>query len=156
MRAPPLPLLLLLPSLALASAPAQRRAPPKPTARVSPTPPPLELDEATEAERDQALADAKHKADMAEFLEARELYRRAVELDPAHAGARSGLATVQAECLANARRQISEAKAYKAAFNYDEAKKALELALRYADDVTTRENQQARELLGAIRRETER
>lgn len=153
-------LLLLLPSLALAdvapwgSKKSNRTKKPTPTPTVAPVK--VELDEATVAKRDQLLADAKHKSDMAEFLESRQLYREALAIDHDSAQAKAGLAAVEVECLKNARRQISEAKAYQSAFNYSEAKKSLELALKYADLPTYKEHQQAKGMVSAINRETER
>lgn len=153
-------LLVLLPSLAVADV-APRNGAKKPANRVkkptpTPTAAPVELDEATVAKRDQLLADAKHKNDMAEFLGARQLYREALATDHDSAEAKAGLAAVEVECLRSAKRQISEAKAYQAAFNYSEAKKSLELALKYADLPTYKEHEQAKGMVSAINRETER
>lgn len=153
-------LLVLLPALAAAGAPGTQK-PSKRPAKTKPAPPPTpapepELDAAAAAERDQVLADAKHKLDMAEFLESRALYRKAIALDPASADAKAGLASAEKECLDSARHQISEAKVFKSAFNHDEAMKALQLALQYADQPHYKENQTARDLIAAIKRESER
>ena len=152
-------LVLALPSLAVADGPRPKstRSPAKAKKPMAtPTPAPVELDEETAAKRDALLAEAKHKSDMAEFRESRQLYRDALAIDHDSADAKKGLAAVEVECLLSARRQISEAKAYQAAFNYSEAKKSLELALQYADLPSYKEHVQAKGMVSAINRETER
>ena len=153
-------------TLALASGPAFAdiaRDPPskssrvkKPKATPTPAPAPAEVDEETAARRDEILAKAKHQSDMAEFLDARKLYREAIALDKTSEDAKKGLAAVELECLRNATRQISEAKAYQAANNDSEAVKSLELALKYADLETYKEHEQAMGMLKALKRNSER
>lgn len=156
-------LLLAVPTLSSADIardpPAKRTTKPKVTPKVAtptPTPDAVELDEATAAKRDELLEKAKHQSNMAEFLEARALYRQAIALDRTNADAKAGLASAEKECLTNAKRQISEAKAYEAAYNYPEALKALDLALKYADRESDKENQQAKEIIKRIKRNSER
>src|SRR4051812_5708800 len=50
---------------------------------------------------------------------------------------------LEADCAKNASRQLQEAKVYINAENYDEAKKAVDLALQYADTPGTKENKSA-------------
>ena len=157
MRAIALLLLLLLPTLdkappRTAKTPAKVKATPAPIA----TPAPVELDEATAAKRDQLLSDAKGKSDMAEFLEARVLYRSAIALDHDNADAKKGLASVETECLASAKRQMSEAKSYQSMNNDKEAMKSLELALKYADEPRYKEHQQIKDMIAALKRNNER
>ena len=155
----PLALLVLLPSLALADpAPGPRTKKPPVKTKATPTPAPakVELDEAAAAKRDELLAEAKGKSDMAEFLEARVLYRNALALDHENAEAKKGLANVETECLANAKRQISEAKSYQSMNNDSEALKSLQLALTYADEPKYKEHQQIKDMMAALKRNSER
>ena len=91
-----------------------------------------------------------------DYLQARVAYRKAVATDPYDQTLQSELEAVQQECLRSARRQISEAKAYEAAYNYPEAMKSLTLALKYADQDRDKENRQAKEIVKRIARNTER
>lgn len=90
------------------------------------------------------------------WIAARKAYRNAVATDPFDATLQSELGAVQDECIRSAKRQLSEAKAYEAAYNYQEALKALDLALKYADRDSDRENFQAKEIMKRIRRNSER
>ncbi len=91
-----------------------------------------------------------------DWLTARAKLRQAQATDPYDLSIPAQLEEVQQECLKNARQQISEAKAYKNVGNPVEARKSLELGLRYADEEKYKENQQIRELLKTISRENER
>ena len=91
-----------------------------------------------------------------DWLRARTALRKAVATDPYDQTLQDELDTAQQECIRNAKRQISEAKAYEAAYNYPEALKNLELALKYADRDTDKENQQTKDIVKRIRRNTER
>lgn len=102
--------------------------------------------------RDQGAA-AKAKLD---YLSARRSFRAARTTDPYDPTTTSELAGVQEECIRNARRQISEAKAYMAADNFEEASKSLKLAGQYADTSETKEYQQIQDLIKTIKRNTER
>lgn len=157
----PLALLVLLPSLAFADlAPGPRTKKPPVKTKATPTPAPakveVEVDEETAAKRDQLLSDAKGKSDMAEFLEARVLYRNALALDHDNAEAKKGLASVEVECLASAKRQLSEAKSYQSMNNDSEAMKSLQLALKYADEPKYKEHQQIKDMMAAMKRNSER
>lgn len=102
--------------------------------------------------RDQGKA-AVGKQD---WLRARAAYRQAVSTDPFDPTLQDELSAVQTECLLNARRQISEGKAYMGAFNFDEAMKSLSLALKYADRPADKEHQQTMDLIKQIKRANER
>ena len=91
-----------------------------------------------------------------DWIRSRAAYRTAVATDPYDATLTSEMGAVQEECVRNAKRQISEAKAYEAAYNYNESLKALDLALKYADRDSDKENQQAREIIKRIKRNSER
>jgi tetratricopeptide (TPR) repeat protein len=91
-----------------------------------------------------------------DWLRARVALRKAVATDPFDQTLQDELENVQQECVRNAKRQISEAKAYEAAVNYPEALKAADLALKYADRDTDKENQQIKEIIKRIRRNSER
>lgn len=91
-----------------------------------------------------------------DWLRARAAFRKAVATDPYDATLQDELDAAQMECIRNAKRQISEAKAYEAAYNYPEALKNLELSLKYADRDTDKENQQTKDIIKRIRRNTER
>lgn len=91
-----------------------------------------------------------------DWLRARAALRKAVATDPYDQTLTDELDAVQQECIRNAKRQISEAKAYEAAVNYPEALKAAELSLKYADRDTDKENQQTREIIKRIKRNSER
>lgn len=153
-------LVLLLPSLAFADmAPGPRhlnKAKPKPKVTATPAPTPVELSEEAAAKRDQILSDAKGKSDMAEFLEARVLYRNALAIDHDSAEAKKGLSDVETECLASAKRQLSEAKSYQSMNNDAEAMKSLQLALKYADESKYKEHQQIKDMIATIKRNHER
>lgn len=148
-------LAVLVPSLALAAGPPARK-PPKVKATPTAAPVRVELSEESVAKRDQLLSDARSKSDMAEFMEARVLYRNALTVDHDSADAKKGLAEVETECLASARRQMSEAKVYQSANNNAEAMKSLELALKYADEPKYKEHQQIKDMMAALKRNNER
>lgn len=90
------------------------------------------------------------------WIPSRKAYRNAVATDPYDATLQAELGAVQEECIRNAKRQISEAKAYEAAYNYPEALKALALALKYADRPSDKEHQQSQEIIKRIKRNSER
>lgn len=151
--------LFLLPALAFADlAPGPRTHKPKAkvTAKPAPAATPVELDEAAAAKRDELLSEAKGKSDMAEFLEARVLYRNALALDHENADAKKGLSLVETECIANAKRQISEAKAYQSMNNDAEALKSLQLGLKYADEPKYKEHQMIKDMIATLKRNSER
>lgn len=102
--------------------------------------------------RDQAKA-AENKQD---WLRGRSALRQAIATNPYDPTLNAELDQVQTECIKNAKRQISEGKAYMAADNYPEAMKSLSLALQYADRDSDRENQQTKDLIKQIKRNTER
>lgn len=62
---------------------------------------------------------------------------------------------LEADCAKDASHQLQEAKVYIAAENYDEAKKCVDRALKYADNPASKENRSAHELLKTIQRNTE-
>lgn len=101
-------------------------------------------------------AEGKKYSSTQDWLRARVALRKAVATDPFDQTLQAELDAVQNECIRNAKRQISEAKAYEAAVNYPESLKSAALGLKYADRDTDKENQQIKEIIKRIRRNSER
>ena len=137
--------LLLLP---LTLGATTKKPKPAPTAAATPDP-------QRQAAFDAKVGEAKADADKDDLLDARNAWRTAQTLAATpdeKKTADEGYASVEKDCIDDAKHHISEAKAYLAADNPGEASKSIELALKYADKDSDKEHQTAMDLKKQIRR----
>lgn len=102
------------------------------------------------------LTEAREAEATEDWITARESYRTAIEIGQDAPDVRSGLARARAACLRSAAQAISEARAYEAALNFQEALYSVERAFEYFEDSGSREYVEAEQLQARLEKAVER